>query len=156
MQFPPTHRHPKSTSPLATNAPLALCSSHPPSTLLLASFVLTSTLVLSPNEAQVLLQDQRSISNVRFRLPASLNDGITFPHHQIQTLGSFSLMLENWLHFILLLTIDHHGRRRPLLPFGFLGLVESFEVGDMKDRIDPPIWGQIQCIWHWRNHLRDW
>ena len=63
---------------------------------------------------------------MRFRLPASLSDGISLPHHQIQAPGSFALMPENRLHFILLLTIDHYGRRRSLLPFELLGPSGTF------------------------------
>ena len=39
---------------------------------------------------------------MQFKLPTSLSDGITFPHHQIQAPGSFALVPENRLHFKLL------------------------------------------------------
>ena len=72
---------------------------------------------------------------MRFRLPASLNDGITTsPHHQVQVPGAFALMLENRLHFILLLTVDHHGRRRSLLPFKLPGLWNLFRFDTWKAR----------------------
>ena len=66
-------------------------------------------LVLSGDTAQVRLHDLRSISEVRFRPLASLGDGKTFPQHLIQALGTFALMLENRLAFILLMPFDHHG-----------------------------------------------
>ena len=90
----------------------------PPSTLLLVPSI--PSVGVDPrlrHVTQVIFQDQRNISEMRFKLPAGLNDGISFPHHQIQTPGSFALMPENRLHFILLLTIDHYGRRRSSPPF---------------------------------------
>ena len=79
---------------------------------------------------------------MRFRLPASLSDGISLAHHQIQVPDSLALMPpENRLHFILLLTIDHYGRRRSLLPFELLRPLEPFEVRHMEDKMDPLSWG---------------
>ena len=66
-----------------------------PSTLLPVSFVLALALILDSDAVQVIFQDQRSISEMRFRLPASLGDGISLPHHQTQALGSFALLPEN-------------------------------------------------------------
>ena len=83
-----------------------------------------------------------------FKLLASRTDGISLPHHGIQALGSLALIPENRFHFILLLTINHHGRRRSLLPFELLGLLEPFEVRHMEDRMDPPSWGKIQFVRH--------
>ena len=92
---------------------------------------------------------------MRFRLPARLSDGISLPHHQVQAPGSFALMPENRLHLILLLTFDHHGRWWLVLPFELLGPLKPFEVTHMEDRMDPPGWGKVQSIGHWRNHLGD-
>ena len=128
MRFPPSCRPPTSTNPSAANVPIALCSSEPPSNLLLGPSVPTSELILGPGAVQVILQDQRSISEMQFMLLASLNDGISFLHHQMQVAGSFALMPENRLHFILLLTIDHHGRSWSLLPVELPGSVEPFQV----------------------------
>ena len=64
----------------------------PPSPLLLVSSGPASALILDSDAAQVIFQNQRSISEMRFRLPASLSDGISLPHHQIQAPGSFALM----------------------------------------------------------------
>ena len=116
-RLPPARRPPTSTGPSAANSLVASYSSEPPSTLLPVSSGPASALILDSDAAQVIFQDQRSILEMRFRLPASLSDGISLPHHQIQALGSFALMLENRLHFILLLTIDHHGRRPVSPPF---------------------------------------
>ena len=134
---------------------MALCSSGTPSTLLPASFVLMSSLILSTDTVQVIFQDQRSISEMRFRLLASLSDGISLPHHQIQAPGSFALIPENRLHFILLLTIDHFGRRRFLLSFKLRGSEEPFQVRYMEERMDPLGWGKIQSVRYWRNHPGD-
>ena len=117
-----------SVGPSLLNAPEASITPRPPSTASLVSSGPLLALVLSTDAAQVILQDQRSIAEMRFRLPARLSDGISLPHHQVQTLGSFALMPENRLHFILLLTIDHYGRRRSLLPFELLGPLEPFEI----------------------------
>ena len=120
------------------NTPVALCSSGPPSTLLPAFSIPALSLILSSDAAQVILQDQRSILEVQFRLPTSLSDGIAFPHHQVQAPGTSAFMPQNRLHLILLLTIDHNGRRWSLLPFELFQPVEPFQVRDMKDRMDPP------------------
>ena len=154
-RLPPARRPPTSTGPSAANSPVASYSSEPPSTLLPVSSGPASALILDSDAAQVIFQDQRSISEMRFRLPASLSDGISLPHHQIQAPGSFALMPENRLHFILLLTIDHNGRRRSLLPFELFGPLEPFQVRYMEDRMDPPGWGKIQSVRHWRNHPGD-
>ena len=92
-------------------------------------------LILGPDMVQVILEDQRSISEMRFRLPTSLRAGITFTHYDIQAPGSFALMLENHLHSILLLTIDHHGSGWSLLPFELPKLMKPFQVQYMEDRI---------------------
>ena len=73
------------------------------------SFGPASAVVVLLDPAQVILQNLRSIAEVRFRLPASLGDGITCPQHQIETPGSFALMSQNRLHFILLMPFDHNG-----------------------------------------------
>ena len=125
-RFPPACRPPTSIGPAAVDAPMASYSSEPPSTLFAVPSVPILSLILRSNTAQVILQDQRSFWEMRFRLPASLNDGISLPHHQIQVPGSFALMLENRLHFILLLTIGHKRRRRSLLSFELLQPLEPF------------------------------
>ena len=99
-----------SVGPSLLNAPEASITPGPPSTASLVSSGPSSALILSTDVAQVILQDQRNIAEMRFRLPARLSDGISLPHHQIQTPGSFALMPENRLHFILLFSLDHHGR----------------------------------------------
>ena len=106
--YTPARRPPTSTGPSVANSPGASYSSEPPSTLLPISSGPASALILDSNVAQVIFQNQRNISEMQFRLPASLSDGISLPHHQIQAPGSFALMPENRLHFILLLTFDHH------------------------------------------------
>ena len=73
---------------------------------------------------------------MQFRILAGFNDGITFPHHQIQMPGSFSLIPKNRIHFILLLTIGHHQRRLSLLPFEFPRPVETVQIPDIKDKMD--------------------
>ena len=50
----------------------------PPSTLFPVSSILTSALILGSDTAKVIFQDQRSMSEMRFRLLASLSDGISF------------------------------------------------------------------------------
>ena len=125
-QFTPARRRSTSIGSSATNAPMALCSSEPPSTLLPVPSILTLALILGSDVAQVIFQDHMSILEMRLRLLASLSDGKTFPHHQIQAPGSFALMPKNLLHFILLLTIDHYGRRWSLLLFELLGPMEPF------------------------------
>ena len=92
---------------------------------------------------------------MRFKLPTRLSDGISLPHHQVQTPGSLALMLENRLHFILLFSLDHHGRWWLLLPFELLGLLKPFQVTDMEDRMDPSSSGKVQSISHGRDHLGD-
>ena len=108
---------------------------------------------LSCDAAQIFLQDLRSVAEMRFRLPTSLSDGITFPQHLIETPGTGALMSQNRLHLKLLFTIDHNGWRWSLHPFKLLRPVVSLQTGYMKDRMNPPGWGQIQPISHWRNHL---
>ena len=85
---------------------------------------------------------------MQFWLPARLSDGISLPHHQVQTPGSLALMLENRLHFILLFSLDHHKRWWLLLPIEILGPLKLFQVIDMEDRMDPPSWGKVQSISH--------
>ena len=101
-------------------------------------------LILGPLDvAQVILQDLLEEHLWRCDLGSQLadrsDDGITFPHHldTVICMGSLALMPKNRLHFILLLTIDHNGRRRSLLPFELLGPVEPFQVRYMEDRMDP-------------------
>ena len=132
MQFPPIDSAPTSIGPSAANKPMASYSSEPLSTLFRVPSILVSALILGSNVAQVIFQDQRSISEMQFRLPTSLNDGISLPYHQIQAPGSFALMLENRLNFILLLTIDHYGRRRSLLPFELPRSVEPLRFDTWK------------------------
>ena len=57
---------------------------------------------------------------VRFRLPASLGDWITFPEHLIQMPSSFALMSKNCLHLILLFSIYHYWGRWLLHPMELL------------------------------------
>ena len=143
--YPPPHRPSTSTGPLAANShlwPHAPITTINPCSDFLCS--IGSALILGSDTAQEIFQDQRSISDMGFRLPGTLNDGISLLHHQIQVLGSFALMPENRLHFILLLTIDHYGKRWSFLPFELLGLLEPFQVQHMEDRMDPLGWGQIQ------------
>ena len=148
MRLPSAHRPPPNTSPSAPNTPMASYSSEPPSTLLQVPFALTLPLILSSNTIQVIFQEQRSIWEMRFRLSTSLNDGISLPHHQIQAPGSFGLMLENCLHFILLLTINHHGSKRCLLPFKLPRSIEPFQAQNVEYMMDSLVWGEIQFIRH--------
>ena len=122
----------------------------PSSSLPAASISLSPTYWrLCCDAAQIFLQDLRSIAEMRFRLPSSLSDGITFPQHLIETLGAKALMSQNHLHLKLLFTIDHNGWRWSLHPFKLLQPVVPLQIGYMKDRMNPPGWGQIQPISHW-------
>ena len=148
MRFPPTDTSPTSVGPSLLNSPKASITPGPPSIASLVSSGPSSELILSTDVAQVILQDQRSIVEMRFMLLARLSDGISLPHPQVQTPGSLALMPENRLHFILLFSLDHHGRWWLFLPFKLLGPLKRFQATDMEDRMDPPSWGKVQSISH--------
>ena len=89
---------------------------------------------------------------MRFRLPTRLGDWVTTPEHLVEAPSPLALMPQNRFHLVLLFSLNQYGRRWLLLSFELCRPVESFYIRHMKNRMNPPGWGQIQPIRHWRNN----